>query len=74
MADEKYLSGEPGTLSRDESYRRQSSVPKNVWEHSGDGDEALKAFADLEGSSLELDKPTSKRLLRVIDRNMMPVC
>jgi ACS family allantoate permease-like MFS transporter len=42
-------------------------------QHSHDADEALKAFSGLEGESIEVDEATNKRLLRIIDRHMMPL-
>ena len=39
----------------------------------GDGDEALRAYADLGGVAPEVDEATNKRLLRRIDWNLMPV-
>jgi len=44
--------------------RTNSVIPGEVLKHSHDGDEALKAYADLEGVSLEIDEATNKRLLR----------
>jgi MFS transporter, ACS family, allantoate permease len=37
-----------------------------------DGDEALKAFVGHEGERIVIDEATNKRLLRTIDRNLMP--
>ena len=42
-------------------------------EHSKDADEAMKAFAGVDGEQLVLDEATSKRLLRKIDLHIMPV-
>ena len=39
-----------------------------------DVDDAMKAFADYDGESLIVDEATNKRLLRNIDRHLMPVC
>ena len=52
---------------------RNGSVPENVLKHSHDADEALKAFASHEGTVIEIDEATNKRLLRIIDWNLMPV-
>lgn len=53
---------------------KSGHVPEEVLKHSHDADEALKAFAGLEGQVLELDEATNKRILRRIDWNMIPVC
>ena len=53
---------------------RRGSVPDEVLKHSHDADEALKAFASHQGSVIELDEATNKRLLRRVDWNLMPVC
>jgi ACS family allantoate permease-like MFS transporter len=46
-----------------------------VFKHANpqDADEALKAFAGLEGDSLEMTPEEEKKLLRKIDLNLMPV-
>ncbi|KAJ9299644.1 hypothetical protein DTO271G3_2528 [Paecilomyces variotii] len=46
---------------------------ERVLQHSHDADEALKAFSGLEGELIEVDEATNKRLLRIIDRHMMPL-
>ena len=48
--------------------------PTHVVEHTTDADEAMKAFEGHEGGLLYLDEATNRRLLRKIDRNIMPVC
>jgi ACS family allantoate permease-like MFS transporter len=45
-----------------------------LMEHSHDADEAMAAFAEMHGMSLEIDEATNKRLLRRIDWNLLPVC
>lgn len=52
---------------------RNGSVDKTILQHSGDADEALKAFMSHPGQVIELDEATNKRLLRKIDWNLMPV-
>jgi len=52
---------------------RNRSVDKNILQHAGDGDEALKIFMSHPGQVIELDEATNKRLLRKIDWNLMPV-
>ncbi len=42
-------------------------------EHSHDADEAMKAFAGHEGEIIEIDDATNKRLLRIIDWNLLPL-
>ena len=44
-----------------------------IVQHSQDADEALKAFSGIEGEVIEIDEATNKRLLRIIDRHMMPL-
>lgn len=46
---------------------------EKILQHSHDADEALKAFSGLEGEVIEVDEATNKRLLRIIDRHMMPL-
>ena len=48
-------------------------IPVVVMKHANDADEAMKAFQGHEGEILVLDEATNKRLLRKIDRNLMPV-
>lgn len=38
-----------------------------------DADDALKAFRDHDGEVIEMDEATNRRLVRIIDRNIMPV-
>ena len=51
----------------------EGEAPVVILKHGNDADEALKAFAGHEGEILVLDEATSKRLLRKIDWNLMPV-
>ena len=53
--------------------RSGSVVDTKILEHSGDADEAMKAFAAAEGQAIVLDEATNKRLLRKIDWNLMPI-
>ncbi|KAI9805254.1 MAG: hypothetical protein M1833_005707 [Piccolia ochrophora] len=41
--------------------------------HSKDADEALKAFAGLDGEEIHIDEETNRKLLRKIDWNLMPL-
>jgi ACS family allantoate permease-like MFS transporter len=52
---------------------KSGHVPDEVLKHSHDADEAMKAFAGLDGQVLELDEATNKRILRRIDWNLIPV-
>jgi hypothetical protein len=54
--------------------RNGSVDPATILKHAVDGDEALKAFANYQGSIIHIDEATNKRLLRKIDMNLMPVC
>ena len=51
--------------------RRASSSAAKILQHSGDADEAMKAFAD--GEVPELTPETNARLLRIIDFHLMPL-
>lgn len=53
---------------------KAGAPPAQVVEHVDDADEAMKAFDGHDGQSLILDEATNKRLLRKIDRNILPVC
>ena len=60
------------------SVGRAESQPDHVansriLKHSHDADEALKAFADREGTVFDISEETNRRLLRKIDFNLMPV-
>lgn len=48
-------------------------VDPTLEKHAHDADEALKAFEGLQGETIELDEATNKRLLKTIDRHMMPI-
>ncbi|KAK0799522.1 Allantoate permease [Friedmanniomyces endolithicus] len=51
---------------------RHGSVSEDVLKHSHDADEAMKAFAGHTGEIIEIDEATNKRLLRIIDFNLIP--
>ncbi|KAI9725141.1 MAG: hypothetical protein M1828_003483 [Chrysothrix sp. TS-e1954] len=53
--------------------RHGSNIPADLLAHSHDADEAMKAMAENEGLSLEIDEATNKRLLRKIDMTIMPI-
>ena len=61
----------PG-ISQD-AIRSGSAVPEKILKHSHDADAALKALAGYEGTVIEMDEATNKRLLRKIDMHLMPV-
>jgi len=52
--------------------RSGSVIPDKVLKHANDADEAMKAFEGHEGEVLVLDEATNKRLLRIIDWNILP--
>jgi len=52
---------------------RNGSISEDVLKHSHDADEAMKAFTSHEGTVIEIDEATNKRLLRIIDWNLMPI-
>jgi hypothetical protein len=58
----------------EDAIRNGSVNPETILKHAVDGDEALKAFANYQGSVIHIDEATNKRLLRKIDMNLMPVC
>lgn len=49
------------------------AIDPTLEKHAHDADEALKAFGELQGESIELDEATNRRLLRTIDWHMMPI-
>lgn len=69
MADEK--SPSPAGIEKSISLEDGSTPPPRVPKHAHDADEAMKAFQD--GEIEVIDEATNKRLLRTIDRNIMPV-
>lgn len=80
MATEKSFSTSRNVEEKDvpspvdiEKDRRISHVDDVIAKHSHDADEAMKAFAGREGEIVELDEATNKRLLRIIDWNLMPI-
>lgn len=52
---------------------RAGSVPDTILKHSHDADEAMKAFEGHQGEVIHIDEATNKRLLRLIDWNLIPV-
>lgn len=56
-----------------ETVRSGSVVPDKILKHAKDADEAMKAFEGHEGAPIALDEATNKRLLRIIDWNILPV-
>jgi hypothetical protein len=78
MEKEKYMEkGDPVILpngrevSPVDGTRRASVSAAKILQHSGDADEAMKAFAD--GEVPELTPETNARLLRIIDFHLMPL-
>lgn len=53
--------------------QRAKHVHPTLEKHVYDADEAMKAFEDLHGETVELDEPTNRRLLKTIDWHMMPI-
>jgi MFS transporter, ACS family, allantoate permease len=51
--------------------RRTSVAAEKILKHSHDADEAMKAFES--GEIIEIDQATNKRLLKIIDQNLMPL-
>ncbi|KAJ4346363.1 Allantoate permease [Didymosphaeria variabile] len=48
-------------------------IDDKILKHSHDADAAMKAFEGYEGQTLELSEETNRRLLRKIDRHLMPI-
>ena len=71
MAEEK--ESNLSKLKVADSLTDDGAPPPYILEHSRDADEAMKAFEGEETDNLELDEETSKKLLRKIDLNIMPV-
>lgn len=70
------MAGDRAPSPVDISEKRRESVEaqaaaKKILAHSGDADEAMKAFAS--GEIVEVDEATNKRLLRIIDWHLMPL-
>lgn len=63
----------PGTGITEEDIRSGSVVPEQILKHSHDADIALKAFQEYDGQVIEIDEATNKRLLRIIDWNLIPL-
>ena len=69
MAEEKFSST---ALEKDPtSLEEASALPSHKRNYAQDADEAMKAFED--GEVEVIDEETSRRLLRTIDLNIMPV-
>lgn len=49
-------------------------LAQGTLKHEHNTDEALKAFDNQEEENIEIDEVTNARLVRVIDRNLMPLC
>ena len=51
----------------------EKAVHGALEKHAHDQDEAMKAVDEMNGELVEVDEQTSKRLLRTIDRHLMPI-
>ncbi|KAF9893420.1 hypothetical protein FE257_010732 [Aspergillus nanangensis] len=75
MADEKEtavpIAASPTAV--DVEKNAEKHVDPKLQAHAQDADEAMQAFQQLHGETIELDEETNKRLLRIIDWNMMPI-
>lgn len=54
-----------------EEKRRISIANETILKHSHDADEAMKAFES--GEMIEIDEASNRRLLKIIDRHLMPL-
>ncbi|KAJ5902703.1 Major facilitator superfamily domain general substrate transporter [Penicillium taxi] len=70
MADEEKTVGASSAVDID--YKVMSADP-NIEKHAHDVDEAMNAFENINGETIELDESTNRRLLRTIDWHMMPI-
>ena len=61
----------PVDLSEKRGSLASTREARKIIEHSHDADEAMKAFAS--GEVIEISEADNKRLLRIIDRHMMPI-
>jgi len=71
--DEKRTPSPVDLEKEDSGARRPSQAAAKVLKHSHDADEAMKAFAGREGGPIVIDEATNKRLLRIIDWNLIPI-
>lgn len=69
MAEEEKTVG----LSSAVDVAKAKNVDPALEKHAHDADEAMRAFDELQGDTIELDDHTSRRLLRSIDWHMMPI-
>ena len=56
-----------------EAVEEEAAVHETLEKHAHDQDEAMKAVDEMNGELVEVDEQTSKRLLRTIDRHLMPI-
>lgn len=54
-------------------HQQHRQPDEKLLKHSHDADEAMKAFVGREGQVITIDKATDRRLLRTIDRHLMPI-
>lgn len=77
LSPDKNTSSEPRTGVIDEAtsagYDAVEPTFTKLIEHSHDADDALKALPSSEGAFTELDAANNKRLLRIIDRHLLPM-
>ncbi|KAI9836886.1 MAG: hypothetical protein M1819_001051 [Sarea resinae] len=73
MADEKIPQNADPEKESASAELVQDVVPAQLLKHAHDADEALKAIGSYEGQVIEIDEATSRRLLRKIDWNLMPL-
>jgi ACS family allantoate permease-like MFS transporter len=75
MVEEKQTIGASSAVDVETAtdLKKKKHVDPTLEKHAHDADEAMKALEELHGESLELDEPTNRRLLRIIDWHMMPI-
>ena len=64
---------ESTAISTGVDIEKSKHVDPTMEKHAHDADEAMKAVDEMRGEALELDEPTNRRLLRIIDWHMMPI-
>ena len=63
----------PSVDKVDVDVEKERRVNTTLEKHAHDQDEAMKAVDEMDGDLVEVDEQTSKRLLRTIDRHLMPI-
>ena len=73
MASEEKAVGVSSGVDTGLDVEKTKYIDPKIEKHAHDADEAMKAMGTLQGETLELDEPTNRRLLKIIDWHMMPI-